>query len=274
MNLDMYASYDVSSALRGLDVNDSDAKWFADKQFGMVEDKFFAFWVLNPTDYTQLDLFNITGSKVTSALDITWVASRDYGYTGRYRHFPDELMGKNIHLFIRLFDEQLFVYVGLGFLGVVGLLNGQGHANITLLQRIKRTIWEKFGGYEGWLISVDKKQIITNDWDVLEPYISSIELDKGEHHIEMVRYEGDSLSILTRDDLGFAMYLRKEGDSGMSSRKPIPIVEDDEIVFRMMSGHGVYLKPTYVISKLDALSIIPHFMNELELPKNINWELD
>src|SRR5205085_4256599 len=114
-----------------------------------------------------------------------------------------------------------FFYAGSAHLGCIippkaRKTDDDWGAYFTPDHRLPKDAWLHLGGFRGWLMTVNHKHHFI-DFDDSKSFERLIkQFAKKEHsHLELTRYEEDSLTLHTNARRGWLMYLRHRGDSGL-----------------------------------------------------------
>ena len=251
------------------------AEFFCDGQFVALPDTVVCFIALGAGE---------TASHVETSSCLTWMPRRlDYAPKERLPWLPEKLRrifadddrrAPLQHVFLRGEDDDPSRYFYAGEVDLTGVaIGGRRAVNFELKERLPRSAWLRFGGYPGWMVEVNHK------WHRVEPGDASTfaslagELVAGEHtHLWMMRYEQDSLSVLTNDHCAWLMYARAPGDRGLRFRDPA--YEGDrqaEELFLCTCGIDSKFPASSTLPRADAARVAVTFFETGKLPEWINW---
>jgi len=127
---------------------------------------------------------------------------------------PKRLPPKKHHLFLRDETQSVFLYAGEAHLAGYSMSAKKPEARFDLSKPLPREAWLRFGGYEGWLVTVDHEEARLPQYDVarLEQLLDALkEVECG--HVELTRYEEDTLFLYSNPTRAWIAYLRRLGDN-------------------------------------------------------------
>ena len=207
----------------------------------------------------------IAGSRYREADDDFWFLPAEV----RERAAPTN---QGIEMFFATDEAGAFLYVGAGWLVSYGFSGSAslGEAHVDLHHKLPEDIWLRFGGYEGWSLTVDgeERRGLPAD-DVLELVTAAVA--KGTGELWLTRYEEDSLSLLVEPRRAFVMYLAFDGDSGVTARDPRMAGSPGKASFTLSNGPVDEFDYEETLPKDDAIPVIRHFLSTGELPPWIAW---
>ena len=85
--------------------------------------------------------------------------------------------------------------------------------------------------------------------------------------------EGKNLCALVNNDLGWLMYLRHEGDSGLSTRNP-NIKSEEQIEFSLNNGQLDFYPKNWTYPKHIIKEALLYFIHNNDLPPQVEWHED
>jgi len=179
---------------------------------------------------------------------------------------------KDHHVFLRLREDDRFLYAGQAHLGSYG---GQDYsARFSLNHKLPRKVWLRYGGYSGWLVDANHQPHPVENGDLAEFSRIAEEIPGQEFaHLSLTRYEEDSLTLHTNSFRGWLMYLRQPADSGLythdASYTGDPKAEE---LFRCVCGIDLNFPAHQTLPRDQALKVVEEFFVTGELPRSIPWD--
>jgi hypothetical protein len=207
----------------------------------------------------------IAGSRYREADDDFWFLPGEV----RERAVPTQ---QGIEMFFVTEEPAAFMYVGAGWLVSYGFSGSAslGEADVDLHHKLPEDIWRRFGGYEGWSLTVDEEERrgLSAD-DVLGLVTAAVA--KGAGELWLTRYEEDSLTLLLEARRAFVMYLALDGDSGVTAHDARMAGSPDTASFTLSNGQVDEFSFEETLPKDDALAIVRHFVSSGGLAPWIEW---
>jgi Immunity protein Imm1 len=250
------------------------AQWFCDGQFVVLPNSVLCFATVGNPDSQPF---------LGTPTSFVWKPGRlDYDPNDKVAWLPTavrEVWGpdreqlKEHHVFLRPQGDEKFIYVGNAHLGSWGGRPGELSAGFSLNSKVPRDLWNRLGGYPGWQVEVNH-QVRRMDIGDLSGFRSLLdELSSQKFgHLQITRYEEDSLTIHTNARRGWLMYLRFPADSGLYTHD----VEYDrdpeaEEFFLCVCGIDMEFLASRTLPKPAALRVVEEFFVSGELPRSVPW---
>ncbi|MDV4168216.1 hypothetical protein [Rhodovulum sp. FJ3] len=168
------------------------------------------------------------GVRLLSPDNLEWWPDEPEEYLGeKVRWFPEAVQPKynlrrktwvrRCYLFLRQADQWIFCgpvhqayhqYVG------AGRFDDDSHVGYHLAARLPYDTWVALGGYPAWKAKIagTEQLLELTDSASLDEALEALPI--GETHLELTRWQGDTLSVFLNQDRGLPMYLSDPGDSG------------------------------------------------------------
>lgn len=216
-----------------------------------------------------------------SPSQIEWVPQSLLNITpGNYGFVPENMLD-----FKGLTSEKKFIFLSkdsqkFTFLGQTSVLQvspsggkSYGRATFSINPKISLEKWLFFGGYEGWKVNLNNKEILLQKKNGIEKVLKEIgELQNVALYI--TRYAEDTLLLLINEEaFAFLCYQRFPGDPGLNSKNlSYHGSESDIIEFILENSEQAEIPIKFVISKQMALEAIKYFLEQGQIPDWIKWE--
>jgi hypothetical protein len=229
-----------------------------------------------------------TQAHVSSPSHVVWRAGRlDYApfeehswlpVKAREVWGPDRKKVKGHHVFLRLPGDERFFYAGKAHLASYGGprsggLPSQRTADFSLDQKLPRDMWVRLGGYPGWLVEINHRseRVDTGDLDAFRQLMAELPSEEFSH-LEMTRFEEDSLSVFTNARRGWLMYKRDPYDPGLYTWDTAYTgTSEAREMFRCVCGIELDFLSDQTLPRDLAIGIAQEFFTVGELPKSANW---
>jgi hypothetical protein len=190
------------------------------------------------------------------------------------RSGPQAKKLRDHHVFLRMPDDEAFLYAGPGHLGSYG--GPEYAANFSLETKLPRETWLRYGGYSGWSVEVNHQahSVKAGDLPAFRRLVTSLPSQEFSH-LGMTRYEEDSLTLHTNARRGWLMYLREPGDGGLYTHD-VDYQGDTkaEEVFRCVCGIDLEFSARSTLPRDTAMRVTEDFFVHGELPKSVPWVVD
>lgn len=179
---------------------------------------------------------------------------------------------KDHHVFLRLPEEETYLYAGRAHLASYG---GQDYsAWFSLQNKLPRDAWLHYGGFPGWLIEANHEAHRVEQGDLTGLRRLTEQIRRSDFaHLALTRYEEDSLTLHTNKSRGWLMYLREPADSGLYTHDTgysgDPKAEE---VFRCGCGIDLEFPARQTLPRNQALQVFEEFFATGELPRSVPWE--
>jgi len=218
------------------------------------------------------------GAVFSSPEEIAWypVDQNADPYTNAW--FPQEARGKwnpgstqIHHLFVRNKRDAPYVYLGPADLGSLGGQAGSLSARFYLRNRVPHARWLDWTGFDSWMVHVNHRpyQLKKGDLPRLKKLVES-GLKRRAVHIELTRYEGDSLTVFFNRNRAWPMYLRNASDSGQYA--PASSTENTEIErFPCSCGADLEIPHNRTLDRQAGANLIYHLVSEGTLSPLLEW---
>jgi hypothetical protein len=222
------------------------------------------------------------GSHVESPSQVLWRPDPRVPSVKEYDWLPEPVReARDHHLFLRGKSDGRFFHAGGAHLGSYGgSRNAAGvptfHATFSLDQKLPRDVWVQLGGYPGWLVEVNHEshRVDAGDRAAFERLIAQLPRQPFSH-LNMTRYEEDSLSVFTNSRRGWLMYLRHPADGGMYTHDPDYRGPPDSVeVFRCACGIDLEFPTGKTLARALAGRAAVDFFQGGQLPQWVHWDLE
>jgi hypothetical protein len=230
-----------------------------------------------------------TQSHVPFPSSICWRPRRlDYAPGDKFPWLPDaahEVWGpireqlKQHHLFLRQPTDERYFYAGPTHLGCMippttNRKDGDWGAFFTPDHRLPKEAWLHLGGFRGWLVEVNHQQhfVDAGDLDAFHKLLTQLPRNNFGH-LQITRYEGDSLSLNTNARRGWLMYQRDRSDSGLYTRDSDYSGDPNaEEVFMCDCGIDLEFAAVNTLPRDRAIEVVQEFFTTGELPRSVPWQ--
>lgn len=182
---------------------------------------------------------------------------------------PDREEGKEHHVFLRLPDDERFLYAGKAHLGSYSA----AEAHFTLNEKLPRDEWLRLGGFPGWLIDVNHRSERVDKGDLAGFRRLASEMEGLEFsHLSMTRFEEDVLTVHTNQKRGWLMYQLDPADAFYSGCDPA-FAGDHQAKeeFRCVCGINMDCAAKHTVPRETAIRIAEEFFTTGELPLALLW---
>jgi hypothetical protein len=175
-------------------------------------------------------------------------------------------------MFFAADERGAFMYVGAGWLVSYGFSGSAslGEVDVDLHHKLPEDIWLRFGGYEGWSLTIDEEERRGLSADAALGMVSNA-VAKGAGELWLTRYEEDSLNLLIEPRRVFVMYLAFDGDSGVIAHDPRMAGSQGEASFTLSNGQVDEFDYEETLPKDDVISVVRHFLSTGELAPWVAW---
>lgn len=182
---------------------------------------------------------------------------------------PDHQRIKEHHVFLRLPDDEKFLYAGKAHMGSYSA----AEANFTLKERLPRDEWLRLGGFPGWLIDVDHRSERVDEGDLAAFRRLAGEMEGLEFsHLSMTRFEEDVLTVHTNGRRGWLMYQLDPADIFYSGCDPTFSGDGQaEELFRCVCGIQMDCPADHTVPKEMAIRVAEEFFTTGALPRTLRW---
>ena len=214
-------------------------------------------------------------SRFTSPSELVWIPTRlDYAPEDATPWLPTAAREVRTHeIFARCPAKPGYVYCGRAHLGSWGGRPDVGDvsASFSLGERLARRIWLSLGGYSGWMFHLQHEpmEVAAGDREPLGRLLDDL-ATHTQGHLQMTRYEQDSLDVFTNPERAWLMYLRTPDCSGVYLDPASTAAHPDE-VFRCGCGIEVEHPRRETTSHAEARAIVEAFFRTGELPRSHRW---
>jgi hypothetical protein len=208
-----------------------------------------------------------------------WVAGRRYREADDdFWFLPGEMRERaaptqqGIEMFFEIEESGAFMYVGAGWLVTYGFSGSAslGEADVDLHHKLPEDIWRRFGGYEGWSLTINEEERRGLSADAVLGMVSNA-VAKGAGELWLTRYEEDSLTLLVEPRRAFVMYLAFDGDSGVTAHDPRMAGSPDTASFTLSNGQVDEFSFEETLPKDDVPAVVEHFVSSGKLAPWITW---
>jgi hypothetical protein len=183
---------------------------------------------------------------------------------------PDRKQIKQHHVFLRLPDEERFLYAGKAHLGSYSAVE----ANFTLAEKLPRDEWLRLGGYPGWLIDVSDRseRVDAGDLDTFRRLLAEMAGPEFSH-LRMTRFEDDVLTVHINARRGWLGYQVDPADFSYCGRDPAEtgLGQADEVFRCGCCGIVLNCEADHTVPRDLAIRVAEHFFTAGELPRTLRW---
>lgn len=256
---------------------------YCDGQFVVLSDRILCLFAIDPSE---------TGTHLPAPSRLTWRPERhDYSPGDRFSWMPS-IVWENFdyqeeeprkirdhHVFLRMPNEEKFLYAGQAELGVIGTFPDRRtgasirEASFVLDDKLPRELWIRFGGSPGWIVEINHaiRRVAGGDVATFRELAAAMLIEKYSH-LSMTRYEEDSLQIFTNAKRGWLMYLRTPSDRGLYLRGGgLHGLLSRKQRFQCTCGIDLTYPAAQTVPRDQALQLAEEFFQTGTLPQSVTW---
>ena len=197
----------------------------------------------------------------------------EYGWMpialGRHRR-----SGREVLLFLKETTEDRHLYVGqLGLQMFTGPSDYRHQrVDFRLEPKLPKDLWLRFGGYDGWQLSLNHREYLLADGDLaaLTTHLEAVR-DAEEIHLTLTRYEEDLLLLRAEKGQAYLRYNDWEGGEWVSLNAEYPEDTKEVASFYCTCGASLDMPLCHVLPRELALETVLAFFRSGAQPSTIDW---
>ncbi|MBX3095258.1 MAG: hypothetical protein KF812_00185 [Fimbriimonadaceae bacterium] len=174
-------------------------------------------------------------------------------------------------VFVRVSGDQPYARLGRATVAGLGGFPGNVHVDFEFIQRLTLPQWEFLHGSEGWLITVNHREL-NLPFGAKNEFLQNIAslFKRKKVHVAIGKLDGDSMQVFLSGDRGWVMFLRHEADTGLyieTDSSPT----DRTLSFECTCGIDLEIPLDKTVARHQAVELIQEYFRTGALPQTARW---